>query len=196
MLLQQLRLEPRHEPLGQLADVAAAARQSLPFVRVEERELRRDIGRRIAAREVQVRHRRRPWIDVGRQQAGAAHEPVDERALARLDLPDHGDAARELGKQAQHVVDEGAAAERPRGLQLAAACHQLAAHGVELRADLACSKEPRPGVCARFRSRMSAAKVVCWIRHGLPLQVSPPPPFGIEAAAVGADGTQPNDSAS
>src|SRR5262245_61030453 len=119
MLLEQFRLEAGNQTLGELADMPAAPRQPLPLVRVEERELGRDMWWSIGAGEVQMGDRRGPWVDVGGQEAGTAHEPVDERALASLDLTDHGEAARELRQQAQHVVHEGAAPERPRRLQLA-----------------------------------------------------------------------------
>ena len=173
VLLEQLWLEARNQALGQLADMPAATRQPLPLVRVEERELGRDIGWSIGAGEVQMRNRRSPRVDVGGQEAGTADQPVDERALAGLDLTDHGDAARELRQEAQHVVHKGAAAERPRRLQLASADHQLAPHGFKLRADLACREQPHPGVCTGFRPRMLGVNVMRWIRHGLPLQEIP-----------------------
>jgi hypothetical protein len=46
------------------------------------------------------RHRRGPRIDVGRQEAGLAHERVDQAALAGLDLPNDADAAGEAIEQA------------------------------------------------------------------------------------------------
>ena len=125
VLLQQLDLETGHQPLRQLPDVPAAVRQALPFVRLEESELGGHVGRSIGATEMQVRDRRCPRVDIGRQQPRPAHEPVDKAALASFHLPNNGNATCQPGKQAKRVVDEGAAPEGWRGLQLAPARDKL-----------------------------------------------------------------------
>jgi hypothetical protein len=93
---QQVRLEARHQTLGQLAQPAAAVGQLLPLVDREQMEHGGMLWRYGGLAEVQRRDDHGPWVDVGRQQAGALGERVDEGALAGLDLSDDGDAAGAL----------------------------------------------------------------------------------------------------
>ena len=93
MLLEQLDLEAGHEALRQLTNVPAAVRQMLPFVGIEERELRSHVGWSVGAAKIEMRDCRGPGIDVSWQQGGPLHERIDEAALARFHLPDDGNSA-------------------------------------------------------------------------------------------------------
>ncbi len=95
---QQIGLEARDELLRQLAQPSAAIGEFLPLVAGEEMEDARILRTRRAVAEVHRSDDGGPGIDVGRQEIRALGQRIDEGALARLDLADHGDAAEALLK--------------------------------------------------------------------------------------------------
>lgn len=92
MRLHQPHVVAGHEALDEFLEAASAFGQPVPFLAVEKGKQRALPGLRGAA-EMQARDRRRPWIDVGWQEAGHLRERVYKRTLARLDLADDRDLA-------------------------------------------------------------------------------------------------------
>ena len=126
VLAQQFRFKPRHKLLCQLPEPAATLRQLMPLFRIEESKRRRVLMGVLRA-QMQVRDRRRPRVDVGRQQLGHLHEGVDEGAFAGLDLADNGDPAHLVLDEPDRIVDEARSRRLQQSAQVAADLHQLAA---------------------------------------------------------------------
>ena len=127
-LLLAERLPADHRPGQRLA-------QALPFPFAEELEM--PAGHRLVAHaEIELGRHRGPGIDMGRQELGAARQGVDEGTLARLDLPDDGDARGDrlqLFQQLDHLPRERRADELQ---QLGAASGDLVDGVAQRAADL------------------------------------------------------------
>jgi hypothetical protein len=86
LLVQLIDVKAGYQSLGEFADMLGAARQVLPFVGLEERELGCHVDGNVGTAKVEVRDHSCKRIYVGRKHVRLARERIAEAAFARLDL--------------------------------------------------------------------------------------------------------------